>query len=76
VSRFSQALDDWQQSNNDKIPTDIQKREIARGILFPNGMPKQPSTAPSASGKPEKPLEAAPGDNPENNYAPRVNSDG
>ncbi len=39
VSKFGQALDDWQQNNNGKIPTDIQEREIARGILFPNGMP-------------------------------------
>ncbi|MFZ0932087.1 MAG: hypothetical protein WAN11_26040 [Syntrophobacteraceae bacterium] len=37
VSKYGQALDDWQQNNNDKIPTDMQKREIAQGILFPNG---------------------------------------
>ena len=37
VSKYGQALDDWQQNNNGKIPTDMQKREIAQGILFPNG---------------------------------------
>jgi uncharacterized protein YjaG (DUF416 family) len=41
VSRFAQALDDWQQNNSGKIPTDMQKREIAKGILFPNGLPGQ-----------------------------------
>ncbi len=41
VSKFGQALDDWQQNNNNKIPTGMQKREIAQGILFPNGMPGQ-----------------------------------
>src|SRR5208283_5216982 len=35
VSKFGQALDDWRQNNNGKIPTDTQKREIAQGILFP-----------------------------------------
>ncbi len=39
VSKYGQALDDWQQNNNGKIPTDMQKREIAQGILFPKGMP-------------------------------------
>ena len=29
VSKFSQALDDWRENNNNKIPTDPQKREIA-----------------------------------------------
>jgi hypothetical protein len=66
LSKYGQALDDWQQNNSGKIPTDMQKREIARGILFPNGTPNQPATAPSASGKPGQPLPAAPGDNPEN----------
>ena len=37
VSRFSQALDDWRENNNNKIPTGPQKREIAQGILFPQG---------------------------------------
>jgi len=41
VSKFGQALDDWQQNNNGKIPTDMQKRKIAQGILFPNGIPGQ-----------------------------------
>jgi hypothetical protein len=41
VGKFGQALDDWQQNNSGKIPTDMQKREIAQGILFPNGMPGQ-----------------------------------
>ena len=66
VSKFGQALDDWQQNNNNKIPTDMQKREIAQGILFPNGTPKQPAIAPPASGKSAQPLQTAPGDNPEN----------
>jgi hypothetical protein len=66
VSKYGQALDDWQQNNSGKIPTDMQKREIARGILFPNGTPNQPATAPSAPGKSGQPLQAAPGDNPEN----------
>ena len=35
VSKFEQALDDWRQNNNGKIPTGMQKREIAQGILFP-----------------------------------------
>ena len=51
VGKYGQALDDWQQNNNGKIPTDIQKREIAEEILFPNGTPNQPATAPPASGK-------------------------
>jgi len=38
VSKYGQALDDWRQNNNGKIPTDMQKREIAQGILFPNGI--------------------------------------
>lgn len=42
VSKFAQALDDWQQNNNGKIPGDVQKREIAQGILFPKGAPGQP----------------------------------
>ena len=66
VGKFGQALEDWRQNNNNKIPTDIQKREIARGILFPNGTPNQPATAPPASGKPAQRLQTAPGDNPEN----------
>jgi hypothetical protein len=37
VSRFGQAIEDWQQNNSGKIPTDMQKREIAQGILFPQG---------------------------------------
>jgi hypothetical protein len=41
VSRFGQALEDWRQNNNGKIQTDMQKREIAQEILFPNGMPGQ-----------------------------------
>ena len=35
VGKFGQALDDWRQNNNGKIPTDMQKRELARRILFP-----------------------------------------
>ncbi len=35
VSKYGQALEDWRQNNNGKIPTDMQKREIAQGILFP-----------------------------------------
>ena len=41
VSKYGQALDDWQQNNSGKIPTNMQKREIAQEILFPNGMPGQ-----------------------------------
>ncbi len=67
VSRFGQGIEDWQQNNNDKIPTDMQKREIAQGILFPNGTPNQPVNAPPASGKSGQPLQAAPGEYPENN---------
>ena len=45
VSKYGQALDDWQQNNNGKIPTDMQKREIAPGILFPHVAPgRQTST--------------------------------
>ncbi len=39
VSKYGQALDDWQQNNSGKIPTDMQKREIAQEILFPQGAP-------------------------------------
>ena len=39
VSKYGQALDDWQQNNSGKIPTNMQKREIAHGILFPQGAP-------------------------------------
>ena len=42
VGKFGQALDDWRQNNNGKIPTDMQKREIARRILFPNSAPGSP----------------------------------
>ena len=42
VSKFGQALDDWRQNNNNKIPTDMQKREIAQGILFPKVAPGSP----------------------------------
>jgi len=37
VSKYGQALNDWQQNNNNKIPTDMQKREIARGYFFQTG---------------------------------------
>jgi hypothetical protein len=40
VSKFTPALDGWQQNNSGKIPTDLQKREIAQEILFPNGAPE------------------------------------
>ncbi len=40
ASKFAQAIDDWQQNNSGKIPRDMQKREIAQGILFPNGTPR------------------------------------
>jgi hypothetical protein len=66
VGKFGQALDDWQQNNNGKIPTDMQKRGIAQGILFPNGTPNQPATAPPASEKFGQPAQTAPGDDPEN----------
>ncbi len=66
VSKYSQALDDWQQNNSGKIPSDVQKKEIARGILFPNGTPNQPATAQPAPGKSGQPLQAATGDYPEN----------
>ena len=49
VSKFGQALDDWQQNNSGKIPTDIQKRDIARGILFPNAAPGSPPPLPAAT---------------------------
>jgi hypothetical protein len=39
VSKFGQALDDWRQNNNGKIPTNMRKCEIAQGILFPNAAP-------------------------------------
>jgi hypothetical protein len=66
VSKFAQSLDDWQQNNSGKIPTDMQKREIAQGILFPNGAANQPVIAPPASGKSAQPLQTASGDYPEN----------
>ncbi len=51
VSKYGQALDDWQQNNNGKMLTDMQKREIARGILFPNGEPGQ-RQIPTQAGAP------------------------
>ena len=49
VSKFGQALDNWRQNNNNKIPTDMQKREIAQGILFPQSHEQLASPAgPSA----------------------------
>ena len=66
VSKFAQALDDWQQNNNGKTPTDVQKREIAQGILFPKGAPGQPALAPPASGKSAQPLQTLPGDYTDN----------
>ena len=45
VSKFGQALDDWRQNNNGKIPTDTQKREIAQGILFPQPPEQQANPA-------------------------------
>ena len=52
VSKFGQALDDWRQNNNGKIPTDMQKREIAQEILFPQppeqqASPQRPQPAPA-----------------------------
>ncbi|MGA2936691.1 MAG: hypothetical protein ABSF52_06265 [Syntrophobacteraceae bacterium] len=52
VSKFGQALEDWRQNNGDRIPTDMQKREIAQGILFPNGAPGQQQTPQQATAKP------------------------
>ena len=49
VSKYGQALDDWQQNNNGKIPTDMQKREIAQGILFPNAAPGSPPPLAAAT---------------------------
>ncbi len=59
VSKYGQALDDWQQNNSGKFTTDMQKREIAQGILFPNGAPVQPAAAAPASGKPGQPVQTA-----------------
>ena len=49
VSRFGQAMDDRRQNNDEKIPTDMQKREIARGILFPNGPTSVGAQPPQAA---------------------------
>ena len=72
VSKYGQALDDWQQNNNNKIPTDMQKREIAQGILFPNGMPGQqqasvqarPAIPPELVSKYEAIIKSEPGGYP------------
>ena len=72
VSKYGQALDDWQQNNNGKIPTDMQKREIAQGILFPNGMPGQqqasvqarPAIPPELVSKYEAIIKSEPGGYP------------
>jgi hypothetical protein len=66
VSKFAQALDDWQQNNNGKTPTDMQKREIAQGILFPKGTPGQPALTPPVSEKSVQPLQTLPGDYTDN----------
>ena len=76
VSKFGQAPNDWQQNNNNKIPTDTQKREIAQGILFPNAAPASPlplaATTPAVASPPgisrRRDRDAAPGavpDSPE-----------
>ncbi len=49
VSKYGQALDDWQQNNSGKIPTDMQKREIAQQILFPKGTPARDAQPESAA---------------------------
>ena len=49
VSKFGKALDVWRQNNNGKIRTDMQKRDIAQGILFPNAAPGSPPPLPSAA---------------------------
>ena len=66
VSKYGQALDDWQQNNSGKIPTDMQKREIAQGILFPNGTsgPICHQCTP-ASGKARTTVQTASGEYPE-----------
>ncbi len=51
VSKYGQAIEDWRQNNSGKIPNDMQKREIAQGILFPNGAP----------GRQQAPVQAGPG---------------
>jgi hypothetical protein len=63
VSKYGQALDDWQQNNGGKIPTDMQKREIAQGILFPNGTSGQSSPQPTPW-KPGQTLPITPTDYP------------
>jgi hypothetical protein len=58
VSKYGQAIEDWRANNNGKIPTDMQKREIAQGILLPNP-PSPPATvAPSFHGGADTPLPA------------------
>ncbi|MGA2404328.1 MAG: hypothetical protein ABSG91_21940, partial [Syntrophobacteraceae bacterium] len=72
VSKFAQALEDWQQNNSGKIPTDMQKREIAQGLLFPNGPPGQqqasvqagPTIPPELVSKYEAIIKSEPGGYP------------
>jgi hypothetical protein len=66
VSKYGQALDDWRQNNTGKIPTDMQKREIAQGILFPNGISGQSSPVQPTPWKPGQTLPIMPADYPEN----------
>ena len=73
VSKYGQALDDWQQNNSGKIPTNMQKREIAQEILFPNGMPGQPLLPAWAS-----PTSAETAENPspgDTNTTKNINAD-
>jgi hypothetical protein len=61
VGKFGQALDDWRKNNNGKIPTNMQKREIGQGILFPNAAPGSPpplAAATSAVVQPPTPAAA------------------
>ncbi len=66
VSKFGQALDDWRQNNNGKIPTDTQKREIAQGILFPQPPEQQANPAgPSAETSTLRDRDASPAPAPD-----------
>ena len=50
VSKFAQVFDDWQHNNSGKVPTDMQKREIAQTILFPSPPSPPAPVAPSFHG--------------------------
>ncbi len=53
VGQFGQAIENWQQNNGNKIPSDPDIIQIGRGILFPDqrAQPKPAEAAENPAGK-------------------------